>query len=93
MGDEQDYSDEMHRRNNPHYFADDDFGLHDDWYDEDDYPYSGEEPCGSCDWCGTDIYPADPGSEDGLCEQCAWHADLVGPPDPNDEDSGWQPVV
>jgi hypothetical protein len=26
-------------------------------------------PCGSCDNCGTNIYPDD---DDGLCNQCAW---------------------
>lgn len=40
--------------------AEDDFGYHDC-----------DEPVGSCDWCGSNIYDDDC---DGLCDQCAWHA-------------------
>jgi hypothetical protein len=54
----------------------------------DDEP---DEPCGSCEWCGTNIYPGDPGSEDELCEQCAWHAEQ----NEGSEDigsGGWMPL-
>lgn len=57
--------------------------------DPDDYDYLDDqdafgredcpEPCGSCEWCGVNVYPdADTGyvDPDGLCEQCAWAAEL-----------------
>ena len=33
------------------------------------------EPCGSCEWCGANIYPGDYGVMDELCDQCAWGAE------------------
>lgn len=53
-----------------HDFADADWWSIDieDWYyaDEDD-----AEPVGSCDNCGTDLFPWD---DPELCEQCEWYA-------------------
>ena len=62
-------------------------------YPDDDPEDWGHEPCGSCEWCGTNIYLDDPGSEDELCEQCAWHADQAEERDPNDDDPGFQMIV
>lgn len=44
-----------------------------DFSDEDDIDVLGdsfEEPCGSCDECGCDIYEGDDWPEEGLCDQC-----------------------
>ncbi len=57
-----------------------------DGYDPDD---SCLEPCGSCEWCGANIYPSDYGSVDGLREQCAWSAEQNN----GGDTAGFQPVV
>lgn len=52
---EQEYSDRMHRENNPHYMDDPEFDeehdpiFEDDYYDDDDYP---EDECPACGGCG-----------------------------------------
>jgi hypothetical protein len=48
----------------------------------DDY----NEPVGSCEWCGTNLYQDD---DDDLCDQCAWHAAQ----NKGGEDSGIQPIM
>jgi len=40
----------------------------------DDEPDLDDEPCGSCDNCGCDIYPDE--DCDGLCDQCSWWESL-----------------
>jgi len=37
-------------------------------YGDDDH----DEPIGSCEWCGTNLYPDD---DEDLCDQCAWAAE------------------
>lgn len=37
-------------------------------YDDDDW--DDNEPIGSCDLCGCNLYPDD--DWDGLCNQCSW---------------------
>ena len=59
--------------------------------DEGDYPECGHEdeypePVGSCEWCGTNLYPDD---DDELCDQCLWHAEQ----NRGGEDSGIQPIM
>lgn len=44
------------------------------------------EPVGSCDWCGTNLYPDD---DDELCDQCLWHAEQ----NRGGESFGIQPVT
>lgn len=81
----QEESERLHRENDPHCIGDDEACspcVDDD--DSDLYRRYGEddcdEPSGSCEWCGTNLYPEE--DYDGLCSQCAWHADLSeGSPD------------
>jgi hypothetical protein len=44
------------------------------------------EPVGSCDWCGVNLYADD---DDELCDQCLWSSEQSR----GDDDSGIQPVV
>jgi len=48
-----------------------------------------DEPVGSCEWCGTNIYADDYGVADDLCDQCSWHAEQ----NKGGEDSGIQPIM
>lgn len=41
----------------------------DPWYVDDGDPADGDEPIGSCDDCGRDIYEDD---WEFLCDQCHW---------------------
>jgi DnaJ-class molecular chaperone len=64
---EQDHSDRMHRENDPHCFADDDFGLHPDDYEDGEM----EIECPHCDGDGQvtlDVGPA--GSLTTDCPEC-----------------------
>lgn len=63
------------------YYRDDDF---DDYYPDD---YDSNEPIGSCEWCGANIYPDD--YDDELCDSCAWHAEQ----NRGDDGCGWQQVT
>ena len=48
----------------PHEHDDHDgFDPNDEW----------DEPVGSCEWCGGNLYPDT--DWDGLCDSCAWHAE------------------
>jgi hypothetical protein len=78
---EQDYSEEMHRQNDPHYISDWDVcdPVGDD--EEDD---AWEEPRGSCENCGVNLYGPD--DYDGYCEQCAWTLEQGGEPSEDDDD-------
>lgn len=42
-----------------------------EFYDDED----DNEPVGSCDNCGTNLYPHD---DDVLCDQCLWHVQRFG---------------
>lgn len=67
-------SEEMHRQNDPRQIGDDD--LFDDQGDGfGPWPDDCDEPTGSCDWCGTNVY----GGGD-LCDQCEWQAEQAPVP-------------
>ncbi len=73
-----------HRENNPHSLSDEQVcrpQIEDDYDIADclDYEDRYQEPCGSCDECGTNLYPDE--DYDGLCDQCAWLLDQCGEDD------------
>jgi hypothetical protein len=54
---------------------------------DDDSREDPAEPTGSCDLCGSNLYPGD--DWDGLCNGCAWSVEQ----NRGGEQSGWQPLV
>lgn len=55
-------------------------------YDDRNFDYDEpDEPVGSCEWCGSNLYPW---NDPDLCDSCAWHAEQNRGGDP-----GIQPVT
>lgn len=55
-------------------------------YDDDAWDEC-DEPIGSCEFCGTNLYPDD--DWDGLCNQCAWSCEQ----NRGGDDPGIQPIM
>lgn len=55
-------------------------------FDQRDFDDEPDEPVGSCEWCGTNLYPND---DLDLCDQCAWHAEQ----NRGGESGGIQPIM
>jgi hypothetical protein len=56
-------------------------------FDPRDYDDGPEEPVGSCEWCGTNLYPGD---DLDLCDQCFWLAERTREQDDEDEEDDRQ---
>ncbi|MDY3555320.1 hypothetical protein R5W24_004462 [Gemmata sp. JC717] len=54
----------------------------------DDFGEDDNEPVGSCDECGSDIYPTD--LDDALCDQCLYYAER-GDAEPDEDDDDEPP--
>jgi hypothetical protein len=37
-----------------------------------------DEPCGSCEACGGNLYPEDDYYDGALCDQCQWYSEHGG---------------